>query len=104
MRKYFLFIVFEIFIFLSAFCQYSDELRDEIRKADSLKIENLKKQLPSLTGIVLVDSLNSLAQKYGDINGSGGFVHRFDSNYKYSSLANEEAQKIKRVLRISDDA
>jgi len=94
MRKYFLFIVFEIFIFLSAFCQYSDELRDEIRKADSLKIENLKKQLPSLTGIVLVDSLNSLAQKYGDINGSGGFVHRFDSNYKYSSLANEEAQKI----------
>jgi len=78
----------------TSFCQYTEDRRNEIRRADSLKIENLKKQLFSLTGITLVDSLNSLAGKYGDIQGEGGFAERFDSVLYYSTLAQKEAKKI----------
>ncbi len=94
MKKYILITAISLACHFSSLCQYNEERRTEIRQADSLKIENLKKQLPSLTGIALVDSLNSLAVKYGDINGSGGFVHRFDSVYRYFTRSHEEAKKI----------
>ena len=94
MRNYILITALLLICHFSSLCQYSEELRNEIHRADSLKIENLKKQLPALNGIALIDSMLSLAGKYGNIGGSGGFVHRFDSAYRYLSLANEEAKKI----------
>lgn len=36
----------------------------------------------------------SLAEKYGDIHGEGGFVNRFDSVLRFATLAREEAKKI----------
>ncbi len=95
MRKYYLIIAFVLICHFSSLCQYSEDRRNEIRKADSLKIENLKKQLSSLTGITRIDSMLSLAGKYGDIHGEGGFLNRFDSVLHYATLAQEEAKKIR---------
>ena len=94
MRNYLLITTLLLICHFSSLCQYSEERRNEIQRVDSLKIDNLKKQLPALTGIARIDSMLSLAVKYGDIVGIGGFVHRHDSAYRYLSLANEEAKKI----------
>lgn len=94
MKNYILITTFFLGCHFSSLGQYSEDRRNEIRRLDSLKIENLKKQLSTLTGIARIDSMLSLAEKYGDIHGEGGFVNRFDSVLRFATLAREEAKKI----------
>ncbi|MFI5187940.1 MAG: tetratricopeptide repeat protein, partial [Chitinophagales bacterium] len=73
-------------------CQYSSFTR-----GDSLKIENLKKNLPGLKGLERVDALNQLSESYGLYIGFGQFMPKkeISSNiYFYAKEANNEALKI----------
>lgn len=87
MKKYLL----PIFITLSlhVFAQY-----DKHRKADSLEIENIKRQIPFLNGQAEIDSLNALSEKYSYIIEVGGFTHRADSMFAYAVTANKKATRI----------
>jgi len=92
MKKYFLIVGLVLCYALPAFCQYPSFTR-----ADSLKIENLKRILPGLKGRERVDVLNHLSESYGLYVGFGQFLPKKEiiSNiYSYAKEANTEAMKI----------
>jgi tetratricopeptide (TPR) repeat protein len=64
------------------------------RRADSLKLDSLKRALPALKGKEKVDALNAVSEMFSSFYGFGGFIHRVDSMKLYSEKANQEANKI----------
>jgi len=84
MRKY----LFFPFIFFSCLLT----AKSQIPNRDSLKIQRLKKILPTLKDSARVDSLEELSQTFGYYM-VAGFVP-VDSGYKYSRQANEEAKRL----------
>jgi tetratricopeptide (TPR) repeat protein len=64
------------------------------RRADSLKLDSLKRTLPGLKGEEKVDALNTASEMFSGFYGFGGFIHRVDSMKVYSEKANQEANKI----------
>ena len=67
----------------------------ELRKPDSLKMERLKKLLPSLKGTERIDSMQQLCLYLGYlVDPTGGFEYKQDSIRHYSTLAYEEAKSL----------
>ena len=67
----------------------------ELRKPDSLKMERLKKLLPSLKGTERIDSMQQLCLYLGYLVGpTGGFEYKQDSIRHYSNLAYKEAKSL----------
>jgi tetratricopeptide (TPR) repeat protein len=89
MRKY-LFITVLFFWSLQTYSQnYTVE-----RQKDSLKLDSLKRALPTLKGKEKIDALNIASEMFSSFYGFGGFIHRVDSMKLYSEKANQEANKI----------
>src|SRR5688572_3735380 len=89
MRNYFLIAIFLCSLSSQSFCQYN-----EARRMDSIRVDSLKKILPSLKNSARIDILNEIAIRLGYFTPTGGFIHRDDSIRIYGSKAYEEASRI----------
>jgi hypothetical protein len=93
MKKYLL-----ITALLSACCLHSFGQQTEERKTDSLKIDSMRRILPSLRDSGRVDCLNSLSEKcifFKSSYSSEDSKRGGDSIYKYALMANKEATQIR---------
>jgi len=73
-------------------CDAQDQY--ELRKSDSLRIDSLKKLLPSLKGSARVDCMALICKHYFYVTPVEGFKFRNDSIRFYATKAQEEANKI----------
>ncbi|HLF45049.1 MAG TPA: histidine kinase, partial [Chitinophagaceae bacterium] len=93
MRKYFLLSILEL-VFAFANAQNPVYPYSEGHKMDSLRIDSLKKILPSLKGTAEIDCLNQLCENYNHILSTPGFLFNHDSAHFYNAKAYQRAKKI----------
>jgi hypothetical protein len=91
MKKYFLIVLLVVAGLTASRAQYTEE-----RKADSLKIDSMKKALPQLRGSARVDCLNTIHDMDGGVFIVGPLIwqQRHDSITKYAAMAYTEATSI----------
>lgn len=82
-------IIYVILFFM--LCSANVNSQVTLLKADSNRIESLKKKLPHLKGAERVDCLNDLAREYLYLDRTTQYAH---ASYYYSHLAYREAVKI----------
>ena len=93
MRKYFIAFI----LLIASVPIYSQIVKSpytDNRRADSLRIDSLKKTLPSLSGSDRINCMIRLCQDYEHITPIGGFVFKNDSIHQYAMKAYNEATKI----------
>lgn len=90
MKKYIVCVALLSGCFFESFSQYS-----EGRRIDSIRLDNLKKNLPIIKDSARVDIMNLIATEVQYFAAIGGFKYKDDTTHYYALKAYQEANKIR---------